>query len=239
MSITSIRPLVAARALRNVFADPDETKHVFEVIDALQGPTLGRVRARLRKSAQGRRLLETKPDLLPLLNDREGLRALPDGSLGRAYLAFVESEKITAQGLVEASDLQRHDHRHAELVWIKDWLRDTHDLWHAVLGYKGDLVGEAALLAFSHYETGNLGVGAIAALAWLKLGRETDPSIGAREVVRNGRRIAKRAAWFLEIPWHEWLARPLDEVRRELGVAGPVEYQPVRSHEIDMSLMPS
>lgn len=239
MSITSIRPVVAARALRNVFADPDETKHVFEVIDALQGPTLGRIRARLRRSEQGRRLLETKPDLLPLLNDREGLHALPDGSLGRAYLAFVESENITAQGLVEASDLERDDHRHAELVWIKDWLRDTHDLWHAVLGYQGDLIGEAALLAFSHYETRNLGVGAIAALAWLKLGRETDPSIRARHVVRGGRRIAKRAAWFLAIPWHEWLARPLDEVRRDLGVSGPVEYQPVRSHEIDMSLMAS
>ena len=239
MSITSIRPLVAARALRNVFADPDETKHVFEVIDALQGPTLGRIRARLRRSEQGRRLLETKPSLLPLLNDREGLRGLPDGSLGRAYLAFVESEQITAEGLVEASDLAREDHRHAELVWIKDWLRDTHDLWHAVLGYKGDLVGEAALLAFSHYETGNLGVGAIAALAWLKLGRETEPSVGARRVVRGGRRIAKRAAWFLEVPWHEWLARPLDEVRRHLGVAGPVQYQTVRSHEVDMSLMPS
>ena len=238
MSITSIRPIVAARALRNVFAEPDETKHVFEVIDALQGPTLGRVRARLRRSEQGRRLLETKPDLLPLLNDREGLRALPDGSLGRAYLAFVESENITAQGLVEASDLAREDRRHAELVWIKDWLRDTHDLWHAVLGYKGDLIGEAALLAFSHYETGNPGVGAIAALAWLKLGRETDPRIRARHTVRDGRRIAKRAAWFLEIPWHEWLARPLDEVRRDLRVAGPVDYQPVRSHEVDMSLVP-
>ena len=239
MSITSIRPLVAARALRNVFADPDETKYVFEVIDALQGPTLGRIRARLRRSEQGRRLLETKPDLLPLLNDRRGLRALPDGSLGRAYLAFVESENISAEGLVEASDIARRDHRHAELVWIKDWLRDTHDLWHAVLGYQGDLVGEAALLAFSHRETGNLGVGAIAALAWLKLGRETDASIRARETIADGRRIAKRAAWFLEVPWHEWLARPLDEVRRDLRVSGPVQYQPVRSDEVDMSLLAS
>ena len=126
-----------------------------------------------------------------------------------------------------------------ELLWIKDWLRDTHDLWHTVLGYRGDLVGEAALLAFSHYETGNLGVGAIAALAWLKLGRVTDPSLGARLTVRDGRRLAKQAAWFLDVPWHEWLARPLKDVRRDLGIAGPVRYHPIRSADVDVSLMPS
>jgi len=232
-----MRPIAAARAIRRVFADPDATEHVFEVIDALQGPNLKRIRARLRRSDIGSRLLETKPNLLPLLSDRDALRALPEGSLGRAYLAFVESEGISADGLVEASVGARKSGIDGEFLWIKDWLRDTHDLWHTVLGYKGDLVGEAALLAFSHYETGNLGVGAIAALAWIKLGRVTDPRLGARATVRDGRRLAKQAAWFLEVPWHEWLARPLDDVRRDLGVSGPVQYRPVRSSEVDLSLM--
>ncbi|MGB5705103.1 MAG: Coq4 family protein, partial [Polyangiales bacterium] len=167
MSVTSMRPIDAALAIRRVFADPDATEHVFEVIDALQGPNLKRMRARLQRSQTGRRLLATKPSMLPLLNDREALRALPDGSLGRAYLEFVESEGITAEGLVEASERVR-ENVEDEYLWIKDWLRDTHDLWHTVLGYQGDLVGEVALLAFSHYETGNLGVGAIAVLGWLK-----------------------------------------------------------------------
>jgi len=238
MSVTSMRPIAALRAIRRVFADPDATEHVFEVIDALQGPQLKRIHARLRESETGRRLLSEKPDMIPLLSNRQALRGLPEGSLGRAYLEFVESEGITADGLVAASAVARRG-VDAELLWIKDWLRDTHDLWHTVLGYHGDLVGEAALLAFSHYETGNLGVGAIAALAWLKLGRVTDPSLGARLTVRDGRRLAKQAAWFLDVPWHEWLARPLKDVRRDLGVAGPVRYHPIRSADVDVSLMPS
>ena len=184
-------------------------------------------------------MLETRPSLLPLLGDREALRALPEGSLGRAYLEFVESEGITADGLVEASEIVDESRLGAEYAWIKSWLRDSHDLWHAVLGYKGDLVGEAALLAFSHYETKNLGVAAIAAIAWFKLGRETDPKLRARAAVRGGREIAKRAAWFLAVPWHEWLGRPLSDVRRDLGIAGPVSYHPVRSSEVDVSLMAS
>jgi ubiquinone biosynthesis protein Coq4 len=51
--------------------------------------------------------------------------------------------------------------------------------------------------------------------------------------------LAKQAAWFLEVPWHEWLSRPLEEVRRDLGVTGPVQYLPVRSSEVDLSLMRS
>ncbi len=233
-----MRPIAAMRAIRHVFADPDATEHVFEVIDALEGPQLKRMHARLCESKTGRRLLAEKPDMIPLLRDREALRALPEGSLGRAYLDFVESEGITADGLVAASAMARRGAA-GELSWIKDWLRDTHDLWHAVLGYHGDLVGEAALLAFSHYETGNLGVGAIAALAWLKLGRVTDPALGARATVRDGRRLAKRAAWFLDVPWHEWLARPLEDVRRDLGIAGPVRYHPIRSSDVDLSLLGS
>lgn len=231
-----MQPLKAARALRELFADPDDTRHVFEIIEAMQGPALVRVRNRLRKSEQGRWLLAEQPDLVPSLKDRDALRALPAGSLGRAYLAFAESEGITADGLVEASDVQRRHDAEGEFLWIRDWLRDSHDLWHAVLGYKGDLVGEAALLAFSHHQTGNIGVGMIAAMAWFKIGRVVEPGLGSRDVIVAGRRRSKHATWFLAVPWHEWLGRPLADVRRDLGVEALADYRTVRSHEVNVSL---
>lgn len=237
MTVASLRLFDAARALRELFANPDETEHVFEIIDALQGPTLRRLRKKLHRSEQGRRLLATQPNILPLLCDRPRLRTMPEGSLAQAYLAFVDAEGITADGLVEASRAGHRSYADKELLWIKDWLRDTHDLWHTVLGYQGDLIGEAALLAFSHHETRNLGVGAIAAIAWFKLGRETDPSIHARDVIWEGRLLAKQTAWFLDVPWHEWLERPLSDVRRDLGVSAPVRYHPVRSSEVNMALV--
>lgn len=236
MIVGRFQPLRAARALRALFANPDETHHVFEIIDALQGPALGRLHRRLRRSAQGRRLLAECPDLVPILSDRERLRSMPEGSLARAYLDFVESEGITAAGLVDASERAQRPGEPAELAWLRNWLRDTHDLWHTVLGYRGDLIGEAAILAFSYHQTGNWGVGIIASLAWVKLGRVTPPAIGARRVVVEGRRRAKHMPWFVEVPWHQWLPRSLEEVRRELRVAGPARYQPVRSHEVDVAL---
>ena len=166
VSIQSMRPLKAARALRKLFANPDDTQQVFEIIDAMQGPALVRMRKRLQQTEQGRRLLAEQPDLIPLLSDCEGLRFLPKGSLGREYLAFVEAEGISADGLLDASEISRQRNDAAELRWIRNWLRDSHDLWHTVLGYKGDLIGEAALLAFTHDQTRNIGVGMIATMAW-------------------------------------------------------------------------
>ncbi len=237
MSIQSIRPLRAARALRELFANPDDTQQVFEIIDAMRGPALVRMRKRLQQSEQGRRLLAEQPNLIPLLSDREGLRALPEGSLGREYLAFVEAEGISAEGLVDASDISRQRNEAAELRWIRNWLRDSHDVWHAVLGYKGDLIGEAAILAFIHYQTRNIGVGMIATMAWFKIGRITDRNLGARDVIINGRLRSKKSAWFVEVPWHEWLARPIDEVRRDLGVERLTPYRTVRSHEVNVSFV--
>lgn len=236
MRARSIQPLRALRAIRRLFANPDETHHVFEIIDAMQGPALARMQRRLRATERGRRLLVEQPDLVPILSDRASLRALPAESLGRAYLDFVETEGITAAGLVDASERVRRPGETAELAWLRNWLRDTHDIWHTVLGYQGDLVGEAALLAFSHRQTGNWGVALIAAVAWYKLGRVTPPELGARRIVSEGRSSATGMPWFVEVPWHEWLGRSLAEVRRDLRVSHPVRYQPVRSHEVDVTL---
>jgi ubiquinone biosynthesis protein COQ4 len=77
MKTKSMHPIVAVRALRELFANPDDTQQVFEIIEALQGPALTRMRARLQKTVRGRQLLAEQPDLIPLLKDRDGLRALP------------------------------------------------------------------------------------------------------------------------------------------------------------------
>lgn len=233
----TLRIGAAMRAARNLFAAPEESEHVFELIRALEGKTMRHMCHRMRHSAEGRRLLRQKPNILLQLCDREALAALPEGSLGHAYLAFVDSEGIDAEGLIEASDMHPTNYGDADLKWASDWLRDTHDLWHTVLGYQGDLIGEAALLAFSHEHVRNRGLAVIASLAWWKLGRVTDKSVEARKTIVHGRRLAKETVWFVDVPWHEWLARPLAEVRRDLGVTAPVSYQAVRTEEVDTRLV--
>src|SRR5262249_6104114 len=136
-------PRRALQALGNLLRDPDDLPQVFRLIQALSGRAPERMLRRMKASESGARLLASKPDIVALLADREALRALPDGTLGRAYLAFLESEKISAEGIIEASVRGREadaEETDPDLIWMQRRMRDTHDLWHAVFGYRGDVL---------------------------------------------------------------------------------------------------
>jgi ubiquinone biosynthesis protein COQ4 len=225
----SFSPRRALDALGKLLADPDDLPQVFTMIDALSGPTIALNMRRMRRTPTGARLLRDRPDVAALLRDREALARLPEGSLGRAYLAFMESEGITAEGIVEASE-QGGDaaERTADLAYLKDRLRDTHDLWHAVTGYRGDVLGELALLGFSFAQTRNPAIALIVIAALLKKVRDLESA----KLIADGFRRGVRAAWLVDIEWEALLALPVDEVRARLGVGAPPHYTPVRSAEL-------
>ena len=221
-----IRPLDALRAMRGLLRDPDDTALVFEIIEALSGRTRTKVFDRFVRTESGQRLLTTRPNLLAQLTDRESLLALPPGTLGRTYGEFMSRERISADGLVDASEDWLREDLSAERRWFADRLRDTHDLWHVVTGYGRDLIGEASLLAFTYAQTRNPGIGFIVAVAYLKARGINRP---ARRLLRDGYRRGKRAAWLPGVEWEALLAQPLARVREQLGVGDPPVYEAVRS----------
>jgi ubiquinone biosynthesis protein COQ4 len=225
-----IQPLEAVRALRALVSNPDDTGQVFRVIRALSGRSFERTLARVQADPTGRRILDERRRLLPVLADRARLRALPEGSLGRAYARFMDAEAISADGLVEASKTPEPlpEHRLGpDGQILGERLRDMHDLWHVVTGYGRDLFGEAALLAFTYAQTRNRGIGAIAAVGFWRMWRG-----GAREAATLVRRAwwrGRRAAFLPAADWEALLELPLDEVRRRLRVGPPPVYTPLRS----------
>jgi ubiquinone biosynthesis protein COQ4 len=221
----------AARAFRTLLKDPDDLPQVFEIIEALSTESHAkRLRAGFQKTAVGRQLLDRKPDIVRILADRERLRAMPEGSLGRAYLAFVERENISAQGIREASlTADRLARQEAELAFVGDRMRDTHDLWHAVTGYHGDVLGEVALLAFTLAQQWNHGIALIVAGA---LAKGFGGHVNLTDLVRDGYRRGRAAAWLPAQDWEALLERPLDEVRAMLGIAAPPVYTPMRTTEL-------
>jgi len=222
-----IRPLDALRAMRALLRDPDDTAQVFRIVDALSGATRDRVYRRFRRTPTGARILQERRSLLKTLRDRAALEALPPGSLGRAYAEFVHAERLSADGLVEASvEGGRTAADDPERRLVGERLRDMHDLWHVVTGYGRDLVGEAALLAFTYAQTRNPGIGFIVAVAWWRAQGEARP---LRGLLRDAYRRGRAAAWLPAADWEALLARPLTEVRRELGVGAPAPYAPLRS----------
>jgi ubiquinone biosynthesis protein COQ4 len=213
----------ARKALGVLIADPERTDQVFEIIRALSGRTDIRTFKRLLKQPGGVDLLVERPDLLAVLSDRAALARLPEGSLGRAYLTFMQEADLTADGLVDASmqgsGEEAREGFSVEAAWFFDRLRDMHDLWHVLTGYGRDEAGEAANLAFTFGQIGNCGIGLIV-LAAAVLGPRGDRFYWQRYLFRAWRR-GRRASWLPAVRYEELLALPLAEVRARLAIDPP------------------
>ncbi len=209
----------AWRALQTLIDDPERTDQVFVLTRSLAGSSLERHFQRFAAHPEGRRLLAERPSLLETLEDRERLSALPVGSFGRAYAEFMSEEQLAAAGLQGAAESVREPDEEAldpDRRFFFERLRDMHDLWHVLTGYGRDIAGESANLAFTHAQTRNRGIGVIVlAAAWL--GPKSWDAHWQRYLLQAWRR-GRRAKMLSLARYEELLPRPLEEVRRELGI---------------------
>lgn len=219
-----MRPLVAIRALKHLINDPEKTDQVFVIITAMSGNSLEKTFARFRKTETGKKILSENRNLLTTLLDRESLGNHHDGTLGQAYLSFVEREQISADGLVEASQLKEQIEE-PKLKLFGERMRDQHDLWHVTTGYGRDTFGEACLLAFTYAQTRNRGLGIIALVGMIKIQKEL--GFGVCKAMWQAYKAGKQAAWMPQQDWETLLTQPLEEVRQQLGISPPQIYQEV------------
>ena len=218
------RPLqigLAMRALVTLAKDTARTDQVFTIISALTGDSFERTYQMFVKTEHGQRLLRERPSLMAQLADLDALRAMPEGSLGREYLRFMEVGKLTADGLVDAQTTGVDPNAALELDrdrrYVSDRLRDMHDLWHVLTDYGCDDTGEIANLWFSVGQFGNPGMAFIAFFGMLdgvKEQRLAWPRYCLTAYLRG-----RRAARLVAEPVEEMLALPIDEARERLGIS--------------------
>ena len=220
-----IKPIQAGLAISRLLRDPDDTGQVFKILEALRGNSLGRALARMRADDRGMRLLEEQPNIVAALNDREGLLAMPEGSIGRAYYDFVHREGLSADGLIASSEeAPRFEKIGRNERWLGDRLRDIHDLQHVMTGYGRDTLGELCLLSFMTTQTPSRGIDFIIFMGRTK-GQKENPELDLKTLVKEGREIGQSAEWMLFTRWEDRLHEPLDKVREELGFMPPSKYR--------------
>jgi len=214
----------ALRTLRRLLDDPDSTENAIEFFHAIGTRDFERAFRRFAAAPGGARLLRRRPSLLAALADREALARLPDGSLGRAYLAYLERTGFAPDGLVALERRVRErwvceegePRLDGARVFFNERSMLVHDLEHVLTGYGTDDIGEATLLAFSLAQAPGV------AQALLTLGAALDVlgTVGrswpayALRAWRRGR----RARWLVTLPYEELLALPLETVQVLAGL---------------------
>ncbi|MEM1052004.1 MAG: Coq4 family protein [Pseudomonadota bacterium] len=216
----------AVKNFRLLMKDKEDTSLVFKIYESLPSKDfMPRVKG-LALSERGEQLRSSEPSLPEILDGHTELRKTPKGSLAHAYCDFMESEGLTAAGLVaEAESLGRP--KYNDLVqWFAERSRDTHDLFHVLTGYGRDALGEQCVLLFTHGQSptqghlliGYAGSANIKKMVW----GSRAPVMGA---VRQAKATGRGAPSMIEQPIRELLQQPIDQVRKALRIPEPTKYQ--------------
>ncbi len=211
------------RSLIAIARDPEQTSHGARIVMSIDRRQMERSFQRFAVEPEGARILSGAPSLYDLLTDRASLAALPEGSLGRTYLDFMQREGISTEALdaevapVEAEILRPDTDRRR----FYQHMRASHDLWHVLTGYHRDLFGELQVLVFSYSQTGSRAFGWISRFARFGAGRKIP---GGQKLLDLARQRGKRAQWLPAVAWAPLLAEPIDDVRRCLGIGPPPTY---------------
>ena len=225
------RPLVARRAMKKLRDSPDDTAQAIRVIGALSGNSGKRAFRRFSRSPGGQRILRDKRDLFSVMNDVQRLRAMPEGSLGRAVADWYQLEELSAQGLADASEaaFSEGGPRRAQLSSDEDLfskrLLDLHDVFHVLTGYGRDLLGELAVLAFTIPQIKNAGI----AYLVLDVLKSSGWNSTMGKLIRQAFQRGRRCEWLVDQDWEALFEQPIERVREKLGVGEPPVYEQVRS----------
>lgn len=209
-------------------ADPAKVLDAaFSTGDALGGMSDERQLRRLLACDEGQAILAERASLTEALADHDALRAMPEGSLGRVFLAFSERHGLNPRQLIESQHAMSRDY--ADLDPIRQWISDRftvmHDLWHVIAGYDATHAGESALMCFSLPQRVNDRALPIFVVMSLLTGR-ISPRNAWEAFVRG-----KRAGCLVAQPFERLLPQPLEAVREQLGVAPPRTAHPRETSE--------
>lgn len=201
------------RHLSTLLRDTSKTDNVFALVDELA--RLPSLREKFSPTPAMQRFVDQPfqqgfPDL-------DSLRALPEGSLGRAladHMAVIGADFSAFDRDVDPADEHEWLHRH---------FYETHDIWHVLTGFGTGPANEIGLQAFTLAQTE-----AVPPVTLLTLSLTRTLLAGQQEVapildaITLGWTTGRRAQPLFGVDWRPHLHRPLAEVRASFGI-DPVE----------------
>ncbi len=205
---------MVGRAVVRVMADSGKTHEIHRVEEITGRPAYRRLLAELAADPDGQRLMAERPELSSDSVDYEQLRRMPATTLGGAYVRHLDGNAITA-------DYQAARTRHVEdedMAYLMRRFRQTHDVWHALLGLGIAGHEEVVIHAFSWGQL-RLPVSALVVTFGSLKHIVMERRWGAlRHSLREAYDVGRDAAPLLKVVWEDQWADPIDQVRARYRV---------------------
>ena len=172
-------------------------------------------------SPTGRRILRDRPRITSSTLDVKKLRALPETTVGRAYVNWLDREGVSPDTRDEVKYIDDE-----ECAYVMQRYRECHDFSHAVTGLPVFVEGEVALKAFEFANTllPMTGLSLFAVARMKPAERARFWSTYFPWAVKNGLRSEET----INVYWEEQLERDVDDLRQELGIQRPPDLRETR-----------
>jgi len=201
---------LVSRAIVRVLADSTKTHEIHRVEEITGRPRYRHVLAELA----GTEIMDVRPELSTDHVDYDALRRLPDSTLGGAYVRHLDRNKITA-------DYQAAATRHVDdpdMAYLMRRFRQTHDVWHALLGL-GIAGHEEVIIHWFSWGQLRLPVSALIMVFGTMKHLVLERRWGAlRHSALEAYRTGRDAAPLLGVYWEHMWADPIEDVRARFGL---------------------
>jgi ubiquinone biosynthesis protein COQ4 len=202
------RVRIALRSGIALALNPTDTEQVLVFSTAIDGARLLRVRQELETSPEGLQLLRSQPAIDSLAVDGASLRSLPSGSLGAAYVAFLDAKGLTSELFEHAPGLP------PDLAYVGKRIRQT----HVLTGLNIDVPGEVALQAFTYAQL-KLGFSlAIVIFGCMFYGLRYPHMLG---MAYRWYRVGVSARRLLPVHWERLWGESVEDLRARCGISSP------------------
>uniref|UniRef100_A0A2K5IPD2 Ubiquinone biosynthesis protein COQ4 homolog, mitochondrial n=1 Tax=Colobus angolensis palliatus TaxID=336983 RepID=A0A2K5IPD2_COLAP len=111
--------------------------------------TLKVLRDQMRRDPEGAQILQERPRISTSTLDLGKLQSLPEGSLGREYLRFLDVNRVSPD-----TRAPTHFVDDEELAYVIQRYREVHDMLHTLLGMPTSILGEIVVKWFEAVQTG-------------------------------------------------------------------------------------
>lgn len=217
-------------AIAKLIIRPKDVSPIFRIKEFLNHKSfvcaINQVKAneKIKQMMQDRYLAQKPYNLDELLK-------LPLGSLGHTYATHMKHFKLDV--VFFPDDIK--DANSNDISWIRQRLRETHDVWHCVLGYRPDHLGEMKISAF-YLKQMNAPLSSILLAVGLIYATLKKPYFlnTLMEDIVTGWSDAKKAKNLMEVKWETIWDQPIQNVRDELNVFVKLEtYEQQNINELD------
>ncbi|CDK24607.1 unnamed protein product [Kuraishia capsulata CBS 1993] len=183
---------------------------------------LKNLRSQMLSDPTGREILRERPRMTSESLDLAYLRSLPESTLGRNYVMWLDREHVSPDTREQVRYIDDE-----ELSYVYQRYRECHDFYHTITGLPVFREGEIALklFEFMNLQIPMTGLGAMFAPIPIKSSqRDRLFSIYYPWALKNG----SQSKPLINVYWEKLLEKDIDELKAELNIERPPDMRELR-----------